>query len=444
MNHLKLQPQNLEAEEAVLGACLIEKDSFPLCRTILNADAFYLEKNKAIYLACERLFSVGSVIDLLTVSTSLRAEKAGKNTATESMLDYIGGLPFLSSLLDRVSSSANLEFHCRIIQECWMRRSIIHVSSLNIERSYDQSFDILDLLTKSQLQLGKVSEKIAIRKTSSISNVAREILLSIDDKDSFESVPTSIQKLDDFCRFSKGELIIIAGRPAMGKTSIAVQILLNTIKSGHRGLFFSLEMPEKAIVQKILSAESGIETWKIREKKLNTYEVQYLHRTYENLIGSQTNSMIDDSAGITIEEIRAKAVTEHLKSPLSVIIVDYVQFIKGSEGGSRELQVAHISRNLKYLAKEMKVPVIALAQLSRNVESRSDKRPQLADLRESGSIEQDADMVIFPFRPEYYGFETNANGESTIGKCELIIEKNRHGGTGSIVIECDMAMNKFW
>jgi len=444
MNHLKLPPQNIEAEEAVLGAILIEKDSFPLCRTILNADAFYSEKNKAIYLACERLFSCGSVIDLLTVSTSLRAEKVGKNTANETMLDYIGGLPFISSLLDRVSSSANLEFHCRIIQECWMRRTIIHVSSLNIERSYDQSFDILDLLTKSQLQLGRVSEKLSIRKSSSINEVAREILLTIDERDSFESVPTSIQKLDEFCRFSKGELIIIAGRPAMGKTSIAVQILLNTIKSGHRGLFFSMEMPEKAIVQKILSAESGIETWKIREKKLNTYEVQNLHRTYENLIGSQTNSMIDDSAGITIEEIRAKAVTEHLKSPLSVIIVDYVQFIKGSEGGSRELQVAHISRNLKYLAKEMKVPVIALAQLSRNVESRQDKRPQLSDLRESGSIEQDADMVIFPFRPEYYGFETDAQGNSTAGKCELIIEKNRHGGTGSIIIDCDMATNKFW
>jgi replicative DNA helicase len=432
----KIPPQNIEAERAILGACLISKDAYPQCRSLITADVFYHDANKTIFLAFERLFSKSNPIDLLSVSTSLRSEKGAKTDI---------GLEYIVELTEIVSSSANLEYHCRLVLECWMRRLLIEVSVNNSLQAYEFNFDIFDILSKSQRQLNRITEKISQKKSSDISTIAFNIISDLDKIDAgADFVPSGIKSLDDFCQMCAGDLVIIAARPGMGKTSVAVNILLNTIKSGHRGLFFSLEMNERQLVQKLLACDTNIPYWKIREKKTDNYERELLMESYQRLLNAEVKSMVDDGAGITVEAIKAKSITENMKERLSFVIVDYLQFVKLSEGESKEQQIAHISKNLKYLAKELNIPVIALSQLNREVERREGKRPQLSDIRDSGSIEMDADLVIFPYRAEYYNIKEDENGISTENRIEFIIEKNRHGGTGSIFSNCQMDIGKMW
>jgi replicative DNA helicase len=431
----KMPPHDILLEKAILGACLLDKTAFSLCRTFIVSDTFYMEKNTIVFLACEALFSTSTPIDLLTVANMLRSTK----TFNSDGLKNIGGVEYLGELVESVSSATNLETHCRVITEKWMRRLLIKISSTNTQRAFDETYDIFDLMAKSQMEINKITERLTQKKTSDILSILYQIVLDLEKKPSErEFVPFGIAELDAFCRFSSGDLITIGARPGMGKTSLACYMMLN----GMRGLFFSLEMQEMQIVQKILSSHSGVPYWKIKERACDPYEKSLLQESYSVIKGTGISSMVQDSP-ITVEGIRANAVTEHLKKPIDFIIVDYLQFVKPSKGFNRDQQIGHITSNLKYLAKELKIPVIELAQLSRG-EGGIHKKPQLTDLRESGNIEQDSDVVIFPYRPEYYGITEDEVGNSTKNKIEMIYAKNRHGGLGSIMLNCDMPSGRFF
>lgn len=436
----KIPPNDIEAEKAILGSILNEKSAFSIARTFISPDAFYSPQHNTIYLACERLFSSNEPIDLITVMSALRAEKKGSNDS----LKNIGGAVYLIELSQTCSSSANIEPHCRIVTEMWMRRLLAHVSSVNASRSFDYTYDVFDLLSKSQGELNKITEKLASKRPSTISELSFKVISDLGKKlDESYYTPTGITNMDNFSKLCGGDLVILAGRPGMGKTSVAVNMLLNAGILGIRGMFFSLEMPEEQIVQKMLSAQSGVPYWKIRERKCDPFEMEYLTDAYEKV--KDIVSLIDGSTNICIEEIKAKVIAENTKAPLSFVIIDYLQFIKPSAGhGTRDQEIGHITRTLKGIAKDLNIPVIALAQLSREVEKRADKRPQLSDLRESGNIEQDADTVIFCFRPEYYGIMVDANNNSLEGIAEINYAKNRHGGTGAVMVNCKMDIGKFW
>ena len=432
-------PNSIEAERAILGAILSEKSAFSIAKTFIKSDAFFDNRNKLLFLACEELFINNEPIDLITVSRVLRGKKEGVN----SHLEIAGGLDNIISLSQDVSSSANIEYHCRIVTEMWMRRLLTGISATNAKRALDQTFDIFEIMSKSLSEISKITEMLNGKKTKSISELAYDIIVDLDKPlDDDSSVPTYISGLDNAFKMKSGDLIIIAARPGAGKTSLVVSILVNLGKKQKRGVFFSLEMPEYQIVQKALSCESDVPYWKIREKKVDSFEKDMIYEAYGNI--KEIKSMINDSSNLTIEEIKALSIAENAKEPISFIIVDFLQIIKPSGGGTRDQEIGHITRNAKGIAKELGVPVIMLSQLSREVEKRADKRPQLSDLRDSGNIEQDADTVALMYRPEYYRIEVDEAGNSTKNTCEIDIAKHRHGGTGAVTIGCRMDIGKFY
>jgi replicative DNA helicase len=432
-------PNSIEAERAILGAILNEKQAFSIARTFIKSDAFFDHKIKAIYLACDELFINNEPIDLVTVSRALRSKKEGIKNA----LEMVGGANALVSLSQDVSSSANIEYHCRIVMEMWMRRLLSAVSATNSKRANDQTFDIFEIMSKSLSELSKITEMLNGKKTKSISELAFETITELDMPLSDESsVPTYITVLDNSFKMKSGDLIIIAARPGAGKTSLVVTILVNLGLKQRRGIFFSLEMPSYQIVQKALSCESDVPYWKIRERKCDDFEKDMIKEAYGNI--KDIKSMINDSSNLTIEEIKALSIAENSKEPIQFIIIDFLQIIKPSSGGTRDQEIGHITRNAKGIAKELGVPVIMLSQLSREVEKRADKRPQLSDLRDSGNIEQDADTVALMYRAEYYRIDVDEDGNSTKNTCEIDIAKHRHGGTGSVTVGCRMEIGKFY
>jgi replicative DNA helicase len=327
--------------------------------------------------------------------------------------------------------------------EMWMRRLLSAVSATNSKRANDQTFDIFEIMSKSLSELSKITEMLNGKKTKSISELAFETITELDMPLSDESsVPTYITVLDNSFKMKSGDLIIIAARPGAGKTSLVVTILVNLGLKQRRGIFFSLEMPSYQIVQKALSCESDVPYWKIRERKCDDFEKDMIKEAYGNI--KDIKSMINDSSNLTIEEIKALSIAENSKEPIQFIIIDFLQIIKPSSGGTRDQEIGHITRNAKGIAKELGVPVIMLSQLSREVEKRADKRPQLSDLRDSGNIEQDADTVALMYRAEYYRIDVDEDGNSTKNTCEIDIAKHRHGGTGSVTVGCRMEIGKFY
>jgi replicative DNA helicase len=408
---IKALPSDVQTEMAILGAILNDKKAFSVARTFL-----------------------------MTVSNSLRAKKVG----SRSELEEAGGLNYLVSLANTASSMANMEFHCRIVTEMWMRRLLITVSQTNVSRSYDLSFDVFDVLAKSQGELSKITEKLQYRKPVSVGELAFQVISDMEkgDNDLFY-VPTGISDIDNEVKMCASDLIILAARPGMGKTSLIVNFMLNLGIAGRRGMFFSLEMPSIQIVQKMLSLDSGVPYWKIRERKCDPYERERLSESYGRI--KHMTSMINDTSNMTIEEIKALAISENSKEPIEYVIIDFLQTTKPSIKGTRDQEIGHMTRNAKAMAKELGVPVIYLSQLSRDVEKRGgDKRPVLSDLRDSGNIEQDADTVMFMYRPEYYGINEDEHGGSTKGICEIDFAKNRHGGTGMVQVRCRMDIGRFF
>jgi replicative DNA helicase len=427
-------PQALELEVAVLGALMLEKDALTAVIDILKPDGFYKDSHREIFLAIKSLFAKSEPIDIETVVHELRS--LGK-------IEQAGGPYYVTKLTERVNSAANIEAHARIISEHAIRRAILLVASEILRDGYDETVDVFQFMDKVQQMLFDVSETYIRKNYSDMSTLAKAFLDDLnakkDHKDGLTGVPSGFTNLDRVTSgWQNSDLVIIAARPGMGKTAFVVSAARNAAVDHKRGVaIFSLEMSSLQLMQRLVSAEAELESEKLKKAQLAPYEWEQLNYAIRRL--EQAPLFIDDTPALSILELRAKC--RKIKAQfagLSLIIIDYLQLMTADTGnknksGNREQEIATISKSLKSIAKELNVPVIALSQLSRAVETRGgDKRPQLSDLRESGSIEQDADMVIFLYRPEYYNITQDEAGNSTIGTGEVIIAKHRNGSLDTV------------
>ena len=398
----KLPPQALDLEEAVLGAMMIDKKGVDEVIDILQPDAFYKEAHKFIFEAIVQLFNDTQPIDLLTVSAQLK--KSGK-------LDQVGGDFYLIQLTQKISSSAHIEFHSRIILQKFIQRSLIKISSEIIEEAYDETTDIFDLLDQAESKLYEVTQGNIKRSSETAQSLviqAKKRIEEIAGKEGLSGVATGFHDLDKLTSgWQPSDLIIIAARPGMGKTAFVLSMARNiAIDFNHGVAVFSLEMSSVQLITRLISSETGLSSEKLRTGKLEKHEWEQLSIKVKDL--EKAPLYIDDTPSLSIFDLRAKARRLASQYGIRMIIIDYLQLMTaggaaGKNGGNREQEISTISRNLKALAKELNVPVIALSQLSRAVETRgSSKRPLLSDLRESGAIEQDADIVSIIYLPEYY------------------------------------------
>lgn len=442
----KLQPQALELEEAVLGAMMIDKKGIDDVIDLLQPDTFYHDRHKHIFEAIVQLFTDSQPVDLLTVSAQLK-----KN----AKLDLAGGDFYLIQLTQKISSSAHIEFHSRIILQKYIQRSLIRISAEIIEESYDETTDVFDLLDRAESKLYEVTSGNVKRSSETAQELvlqAKARIQEIANKEGLSGVATGFDKLDKITSgWQPSDLIIIAARPGMGKTAFVLSMARNVaIDFGHPVAIFSLEMASVQLITRLISSETGLSSEKLRTGKLEKFEWEQLSIKVKNL--EKAPLFIDDTPSLSIFDLRAKARRLASQHGIKLIIVDYLQLMTagGNAGkgvGNREQEISTISRNLKALAKELSIPVIALSQLSRAVETRSalSKRPMLSDLRESGAIEQDADIVSFIYRPEYYnlGEWDDEEASSTAGQAEFIIAKHRNGSLESIRLKFIGSLGKF-
>ena len=440
----KLPPQALDLEEAVLGAMMIDKKGVDEVIDILQSDAFYKDAHKHIFEAIFQLFTDSQPIDLLTVSSQLK-----KN----AKLELAGGDFYLIQLTQKIASSAHIEFHSRIILQKYIQRSLIRISSEIIEESYDETTDVFDLLDKAESKLYEVTQGNIKRSSETAQSLviqAKKRIEEIANKEGLSGIATGFDKLDKITSgWQPSDLVIIAARPGMGKTAFVLSMARNiAIDFGHPVALFSLEMSSVQLITRLISSETGLSSEKLRTGKLEKHEWEQLSVKVKDL--EKAPLFIDDSPSLSIFDLRAKARRLASQHGIKLIIVDYLQLMtaggNGKGGGNREQEISTISRNLKALAKELEVPVIALSQLSRAVETRgSSKRPLLSDLRESGAIEQDADIVSFIYRPEYYKIEEWDDEEQspTAGQAEFIIAKHRNGSLENIRLKFIGNLGKF-
>ena len=438
----KLPPQALDLEESVLGALMLEKEALTNIIDILKPDNFYKDAHKEIYQAIIDLFNNSQPIDLLTVTNQLK-----KN----GTLDIVGGSYYVTKLTTRVNSASNIEFHSRIILEQSIKRELINISSKVQKDAYEDTMDVFDLLDQTEQSLFDVSESHIRKNYKKVQNLMKEAIDELETKkekkDGITGVPSGFIDLDNITSgWQPSDLVIVAGRPSMGKTALVLSIIRNASIDYNLPMgIFSLEMSSLQLVNRLISSEAELDSDKIRKGNLKDYEwQQLLHKT--DLL-QKAPIFIDDTPALSILELRARARRLKSQHDIQCIIVDYLQLMTSEYGrtsGNREQEIASISRSLKAVAKELNIPVIALSQLSRAVETRGgDKRPVLSDLRESGSIEQDADMVMFIYRAEKYDITEDEDGESTIGVAELLLRKNRNGPTGKIKLKFVERFAKF-
>ena len=440
----KLPPQVLDLEEAVLGAMMIDKKGVDDVIDILQPDAFYKDAHKFIFEAIVQLFTETQPIDLLTVSAQLK--KNGK-------LDLAGGDFYLIQLTQKIASSAHIEFHSRIILQKFIQRSLIRISSEIIEASYDETTDVFDLLDQAESKLYEVTQGNIKRSSETAQSLvlqAKKRIEEIAKQEGLSGVETGFTNLDKLTSgWQPSDLIIIAARPAMGKTAFVLSMARNmAIDFGHPVALFSLEMASVQLITRLISSETGLSSEKLRTGKLEPHEWEMLSTKVKNL--EKAPLYIDDTPSLSIFDLRAKCRRLVSQHGIKIVIVDYLQLMtaggNNKGGGNREQEISTISRNLKALAKELNVPVIALSQLSRAVETRgSSKRPLLSDLRESGAIEQDADIVSFLYRPEYYKIDEWDDDEAspTAGQAEIMIAKHRNGGIENVRLKFLGHLGKF-
>lgn len=433
------QPSAIEIEQSVLGALLVDKQAISEVRGILfDSEIFYDEKNEKIYRAICQLSDNNLAVDIRTVTNQLR-----KNIE----LDSVGGAYYISQLSFNIQSAANIEYHARILVQYWMKRLIIKISLMNASKAYQDDFDVFEILDKSLSQLMRISEKIQSKPTVTAKNVIVKTIKEIEEarkERGLTGMPTGFSAIDKITGgFQKSDLIIIAGRPGMGKTTWALNAIKNTSLNYNKpGIFISLEMSIGQLMTKLISCETHISTNKINKGLTTDSEIIEIVNASNKLYTD--NLIFDDTSGLTFIDIKSKATAAKAKHKIEWIVIDYLQLVSNPGQGNREQEISSITRGLKNLAKELNVPIIALSQLSRAVESRSSsKRPQLSDLRESGAIEQDADVVCFLYRPEYYGIDEYENGDSTKNTCEFIIAKHRNGPVIDLKLYCDLEHSKF-
>lgn len=422
----KIPPQAIDIEQAVLGALMLEKNALTTVIDIIKPEAFYKEAHQLIFKAIQLLFSKSEPIDILTVTNQLKST---------GELESVGGPYYIAQLTSRVSSSANIEYHSRIMLQKFIQRELIRISGDVIRDAYEDTTDVFELMDKAEQELFNVSENNFRRAHADMQTLVTDAIKEIEsarhNDSSLRGVPSGFNELDKVTAgWQKSDLVVIAARPGMGKTAFVLSMARNSAVDFQRPVaVFSLEMSSVQLVTRLISSESELSGEKLRKGDLKNHEWEQL----TNKVGSLLEApiFIDDTPALSVFELRAKCRRLKEQHDIQMIIIDYIQLMTAgldNKGGNREQEISTISRSLKSLAKELDVPVIVLSQLNRSVETRGgSKRPQLSDLRESGAIEQDADMVLFIYRPEYYGIEEDEDKQPTQGRGTLIIAKHRNG-----------------
>ncbi|PKL35291.1 MAG: replicative DNA helicase [Spirochaetae bacterium HGW-Spirochaetae-1] len=424
----RLPPQDVDTETACLASALLSREALYKVIEILQAEDFYLDKHRIIF---------ESILDLQRKNTPVDLTTLKQRLADKNLLEKIGGDTSLVELYQSVSTSANAEFYARRIKELSLRRKLIEVSTESIEKCFDSTRDTTEIIDEIEQEIFSVTEKRIVSDYKTIDDVLQDTLQDIgswyESKKVVTGMPSGYKDLDEMLTgFHGAELIIIAARPGMGKTAIALNIISNIaqVEKDKSVIFFSLEMPAQQLGMRLLCIQSMIDSQRVRTGHISSEELKQLFSSADRL--SKSKIFIDDTPSINIMEIRAKARRLHQRNPIGLIVVDYLQLISSISRVDRHLQIAEISRFLKQLARELEVPVIALSQLSRAVEQRADQIPTLADLRESGAIEQDADVVMFIYREEKVKKDSEKRGIA-----DIIVAKQRNGPIGTISL-------KFW
>lgn len=430
-------PQNAEAEASLLGALLIDSDAIVKIADSISAPDFFDTKHQRIYEAVVQLYEQHHAIDVLTLADRLK---------NNGHLDSVGGPAYLTELTNFVPTAAHVEQYADIVAQKAMRRRLITASKQIGGLGYDESKQLRELVEEAETRLFEVSQQHIKQNIISLEAILAESFDRLDDlhkdKQKVRGIPTGFKDLDNvLAGFQRSDLVVLAARPSMGKTALALNFAHNiAVQANQPVLIFSLEMSKEQLVDRLLSMESGVDAWALRTGNLTDADFEKIGQAMGTL--SEAQIFIDDSPSITISDLRTKARREAHKRPLGLIIVDYLQLMSGGSryggDGNRVQEISEISRGLKGVARELNVPVLALSQLSRSVESRNPQIPQLADLRESGSIEQDADVVAFIYREEYYNPETDRKKLA-----DVLIKKHRNGPVGNVELRFENERQKF-
>jgi replicative DNA helicase len=430
-------PQNVEAETSLLGSLLIDSDAIVKIADIVSASDFFEPKNARIYEAIMQLYDRREAIDVLTLADRLR---------NNGYLDSVGGPSYLTELTNYVPTATHVEQYADIVAQKALRRRLIVASKELVGLGYDESKQLSELIEEAETRLFEVSQQNVKQSVVSLEAILAESFDRLDDlhkdKQKIRGIPSGFKDIDDkLAGFQRSDLVVLAARPSMGKTALALNFAHKVaVQANQPVLVFSLEMSKEQLVDRLLSMESGVDAWALRTGNLTDADFEKIARAMGTL--SEAQIFIDDTPGITVSDLRTKARREAHQRPLGLIIVDYLQLMSGGSrfGGeaNRVQEISEISRGLKGVARELNVPVLALSQLSRSVENRHPQIPQLADLRESGSIEQDADVVMFIYREEYYNPETDRKNLA-----DIFIKKHRNGPTGGVELRFENEKQRF-
>ena len=425
----KTPPQAIEIEEAVLGALMLDQNAIVNAIEMLHPDFFYKPEHQYIFRAIHNLVEKARPVDLLTVIEELRLE---------GNLENAGGSYAVAQITNHVTSSAHIEHHARILSEKFIQRELIRISTETIKNAYDETTDVVQLLDKTEQKLMDINDNNFRSDYQNISDIVAKAMGEIEEASKIEGgitgLPSGFTELDNLTAgFHPGTLVIIAARPAMGKTAFALTMMLNMAIDYKKPVaFFSLEMPATEIAMRLIASQSSIEAQKLKKGTLTEKEKEVILAQTQRL--NTAPIYIDDSSQLSIFELRAKCRRLKQRFNIQAVFIDYLQLMKGdtdNRNANREQEISTISRQLKSLSKELAIPVFALAQLSRAVETRATKEPMLSDLRESGAIEQDADIVMFLYRPDYYNIPEDEDGP-TMGLAKVLLQKHRAGSTGKI------------
>ena len=435
-------PQAIELEQAVLGALMLEKDAIIDVQEYVKAETFYLEEHRIIFQAIQELSIEMKAIDLFTVTEHLKAKK---------LLQKVGGAPYMAELTQKVASAAHIEFHAKIIAQKYVQRELIRSATEIQRRSYDEEIDVTELIGFAEQEIFRVSEGNVKRSVQAASDILRKALMQIEEAaktaGEYNGVRSGFTDIDSITLgWQPSDLIIIAARPSMGKTAFVLTMARNmAVEFKTPVAFFSLEMSSVQLMNRLIVAETQLNSKDLRTGNLSAEQWKHLEANTVDL--GRAPLFVDDTPALSVYEFRSKARRLKTQHDIKLIIIDYLQLMTAATPetrGNREQEVSLISRTLKAIAKELNVPIIALSQLSRNVENRGgSKRPQLSDLRESGAIEQDADVVAFIHRPEYYGLTTTESGLPTAGIAEIIIAKHRNGEVTDVPLRFIKEQAKF-
>lgn len=432
---LRSMPHSIEAEQSVIGSMIIDKTSIAEAMEVLKADDFYKDAHKVIFNAILDLYQKDTAVDIITLTEHLKST---------DKLEAAGGITYISELSGSVISTANVQSYIKIVSDKSILRKLIRSSTKIIEESYNNQDDVLKAIDLAEKEIFNLSNSKNTSDFEPMSVVLERGFLEIErlfnNKGETTGVPSGFRELDmKTSGFQKGDMVLIAARPSMGKTTFALNLAEHAaLRSGKSVAIFSLEMSKEQLAYKLLCSQAHVDMLKLRTGNLDDKDWENIAKASGPLASAKI--FIDDTAGMSIMEMRSKCRRLKIEQGIDLVLIDYLQLMSGSKGGSesRQQEVSEISRSIKALAKEMQCPVIALSQLSRAPEQRTDHRPMLSDLRESGSIEQDADLVMFLYRDEYYDKETE---DKNVAEC--IIAKQRNGPTGTVKLAWLGQFSKF-